>query len=28
VVRIPKASHWVQSDAPEVVNEHLIRFLK
>jgi pimeloyl-ACP methyl ester carboxylesterase len=27
VVRIPEASHWVQNDAPERVNELLIRFL-
>ncbi len=27
IERIPEASHWVQADAPETVNEILIRFL-
>jgi pimeloyl-ACP methyl ester carboxylesterase len=28
VVRIPNASHWVQNDAPERVNELLLNFLR
>ena len=28
VERIPKASHWVQADAPERVNELLCSFLQ
>jgi pimeloyl-ACP methyl ester carboxylesterase len=28
VVRLPGASHWVQHDAPEVVNQLLLEFLR
>ena len=28
VERIPDASHWVQNDAPERVNELMVAFLK
>jgi hypothetical protein len=28
VERLPQASHWVQSDAPERVNRLLVEFLK
>ena len=27
VVRLPEAGHWVQNEAPEAVNRHLLRFL-
>jgi epoxide hydrolase 4 len=28
IQRLPNASHWVQNDAPEVVNEAMVRFLQ
>ena len=28
IVDVPGASHWVQQDQPEVVNRHLIEFLR